>query len=323
MRKNICVFGCVMLGALAACSTGYESASRQPDPALVVASDAAIITESELVPEHLQRQFARELRILNDNNMKRETIRNEEGGILQYCQGVYNEDLPGKPAILVFLHGIGERGSENLANIRLAVPEIVKQIKAAGQKVVLLAPQCPADQLWSTRHRGGAEAKLTEKPRPALGMVPILIQKKIREFDADPDRVYITGLSLGGYGSWDLMERYGTDLFAAGVTCSGGGDPAQAEKMKALPIWIFHGGADQTLPVMLSRRMYAALKEAGSDVVFYTEYPGVPHDCWTRTYQNPDVWNWLFSQKRGVRSGIRPEQGAVVNVTQEEFDAGF
>ena len=320
MRKNICLLGCVMLGALAACST--ESVSRQPDPALVAAADASVVTESEPVPERLQRQFARELRILNENNMTRETITNEEGR-LWYCQGVYNEDQPGKPAILVFLHGIGERGSENLASIRLAVPEIVKQIKASGQKVILLAPQCPGDQLWSTRHRGGAEAKLTEKPRPALGMVPVLIQKKIREFDADPDRVYITGLSLGGYGSWDLMERYGTGLFAAGMTCSGGGDPSQAEKMKDLPIWIFHGEADQTLPVMLSRRMYAALKEAGSDVVFYREYPGVPHDCWTRTYQNPEVWNWLFSQKRGVKSEVRPEQDEVVNVTQEEFDAGW
>ena len=320
MRNNICLLGCVMLGALAACST--ESVSRQPDPALVATADASVVTESEPVPERLQRQFARELRILNENNMTRETITNEESR-LWYCQGVYNEDQPGKPAILVFLHGIGERGSENLASIRLAVPEIVKQIKASGQKVILLAPQCPGDQLWSTRHRGGAEAKLTEKPRPALGMVPVLIQKKIREFDADPDRVYITGLSLGGYGSWDLMERYGTGLFAAGVTCSGGGDPSQAEKMKDLPIWIFHGEADQTLPVMLSRRMYAALKEAGSDVVFYREYPGVPHDCWTRTYQNPEVWNWLFSQKRGVKSEVRPEQDEVVNVTQEEFDAGW
>ena len=320
MRNNICLLGCVMLGALAACST--ESVSRQPDPALVATADASVVTESEPVSERLQRQFARELRILNENNMTRETITNEESR-LWYCQGVYNEDQPGKPAILVFLHGIGERGSENLASIRLAVPEIVKQIKASGQKVILLAPQCPGDQLWSTRHRGGAEAKLTEKPRPALGMVPVLIQKKIREFDADPDRVYITGLSLGGYGSWDLMERYGTGLFAAGVTCSGGGDPSQAEKMKDLPIWIFHGEADQTLPVMLSRRMYAALKEAGSDVVFYREYPGVPHDCWTRTYQNPEVWNWLFSQKRGVKSEVRPEQDEVVNVTQEEFDAGW
>ena len=322
MKKNICLLGCVMLGALAACSTGSESASRPPDPALVAAAEAAVITESEPVPERLQRRFANELRILNENNMTRETITNGDGS-LRYCQGVYNEDQPGRPAILVFLHGIGERGSENLANIRLAVPEIVKQIRAAKQKVVLLAPQCPADQLWSTRHRGGAEAKLTVKPRPALGMVPVLIQKKIVEFDADPDRVYITGLSLGGYGTWDHRERYGTGLFAAGVTCSGGGDPAQAEKMKDLPIRIFHGEADQTLPVNLSRRMYAALKEAGSDVVFYMEYPGVPHDCWTRTYQDPEVWKWLFSQKRGVRSDIRPEQGEVVNVTQEEFDAGF
>lgn len=312
------IVGCATLGALAACST--EPASGKADPVLVAAADAAVITECEPVSEQIWRQFARELRILDENGMTRETISNSDG-ILRYCQGVYNEDQPGKPAILVFLHGIGERGDDNLACIRLAVPDIVKQIMVARQKVVLLVPQCPGDQLWSTRHFGGPEAKLTEKPRPALGMVPVLIQKKIKEFDADPDRIYITGLSLGGYGTWDLMERYGTRLFAAGITCSGGGDPAQAEKMKDLPIWIFHGEADPTLPVMLSRRMYAALKEVGSDTVFYKEYPGVPHDCWTRTYQNPEVWKWLFSQKRGVRSDIRPEQDEVVKVTQEEFDS--
>ena len=318
MKRSVCMLGCVMLGAFAACSS--DSAFKSADPVLVAAADAAVITGSEAPSAQVRRQFAGELRILNENDMKQETITNDQGS-LRYCQGVYNEDRPGRPAVLVFLHGIGERGSENLANIRLAVPEIVKQIRAAGQKVILLAPQCPADQLWATRHFGGAEAKLAEKPRQALGMVPVLIQKKIMEFDADPDRVYITGLSLGGYGAWELMERYGTGLFAAGVTCSGGGDPAQAEKMKDLPIWIFHGEADRTLPVMLSRRMYAALKEAGSDNVFYREYPECPHDCWTRTYRNPEVWNWLFSQKRGVRSGIRPEQGEVVNVTQEEFDS--
>ncbi len=318
MKKNIRMLGCAMLGVLAACSSG--SAFKPADPALVAAAAAAVITEDEAPSDRIRRQFANELRILDENGMKRETISNDRGS-LSYCQGVYNEDQPGRPAILVFLHGIGERGSENLANIRLAVPDIVKQIKAAKQKVVLLAPQCPGDQLWATRHFGGAEAKLAGKPRPALGMVPVLIQKKIAEFGADPDRVYITGLSLGGYGAWELMERYGTGLFAAGVTCSGGGDPAQAEKMKDLPIRIFHGGADRTLPVMLSRRMYAALKEAGSDDVFYEEYPDCPHDCWTRTYRNPEVWDWLFSQKRGVRSGIRPEQGEVVNVTQEEFDS--
>ena len=318
MKKNICMLGCVMLGTLTACSAG--SAFKTADPALEAAADAAVIAECEEPPAQLRRQFARELRLLHENNMKRETITNDQG-LLRYCQAVCNEDKPGRSAILVFLHGIGERGSENLANIRLAVPDILKQIDAAGEKVVLLAPQCPDDQLWAARHFGGAEAKLAEKPRQALGMVPVLIRKKIGEFDADPDRVYITGLSLGGYGTWELMERYGTGLFAAGVTCSGGGDPAQAEKMKDLPVWIFHGGADQTLPVMLSRRMYTALKEAGSDCVFYTEYPECPHDCWTRTYRNPEVWKWLFSQKRGVKSDIRPEQGAVVTVTQEEFDS--
>ena len=273
MKKSICMLGCAVIGVLAACSTDSEAtktdatstkpapAQKKADAALLAAADAAVITESEALTEQERSQFARELRILNENNMKRETIKNDEGS-MWYCQGVYNEDLPGKPAILIFLHGIGERGNENLASIRLAVPDIVKQIKDAKQKVILIAPECPGNQLWAPLHRGGQGAKLTEKPAQALGMVPILIEKKIKEFDADPDRVYITGLSMGGYGSWDLMARYGTDLFAAAMPCCGGGDPAQAEKMKDLPIWIFHGGADPTVPVMLSRRMYTALKDA-------------------------------------------------------------
>ncbi len=318
MKKSICMLGCAMIGVLAACST--DSAFKPADPALVAAADAAVITETEAPSAQIQQRFANELRILKDNNMKRETIKDADGS-MWYCQGVYNEDQPGKPAILVFLHGIGERGDENLASIRLAVPDIVKQIKDAKQKVILLAPECPSSQLWAPLHRGGSMAKLTEKPAQALGLVPVLIQKKIKEFDADPDRVYITGLSMGGYGTWDLISRYGTDLFAAAMPCCGGGDPAQAEKMKDLPIWIFHGGADPTVPVMLSRRMYAALKEAGNDDVFYKEYPGVQHDCWTRTYQNPESWKWLFSQKRGVKSDVRPEQGEVVKVTQEEFES--
>ena len=319
MKKSICMLGCAMIGVLAACSS--DSAFKPADPALVAAADAAVITPSEEVSAQIQQRFANELRILRENNMTRETIKDADGS-MWYCQGVYNEDQPGKPAIVVFLHGIGERGDENLASIRLAVPDIVKQIKDAKQKVILLAPECPSSQLWAPLHRGGTGAKLTEKPAQALGLVPVLIQKKIKEFNADPDRVYITGLSMGGYGTWDLISRYGTDLFAAAMPCCGGGDPAQAEaKLKDLPIWIFHGGADPTVPVMLSRRMYTALKDAGNDDVFYKEYPGVQHDCWTQTYRNPEAWKWLFSQKRGVKSDVRPEQGEVVKVTQEVFES--
>ena len=319
MKKSICMLGCAMIGVLAACAS--ESAFKPADPALVAAAEAAVITPTEAPSPQIVQRFANELRILDETGMMRETIKDADGS-MWYCQGIYNEDQPGKPAILVFLHGIGERGDENLASIRLAVSDIVKQIMAAKQKVILLAPECPSNQLWAPLHRGGAQAKLTEKPAQALGLVPVLIQKKIKEFNADPDRVYITGLSMGGYGTWDLISRYGTDLFAAAMPCCGGGDPAQAEaKLKDLPIWIFHGGADPTVPVMLSRRMYTALKDAGNDDVFYKEYPGVQHDCWTQTYRNPEAWKWLFSQKRGVKSDVRPEQGEVVKVTQEEFES--
>ena len=177
MKKHLLVLGCAAIVAIgAACSS---------DPAL----ESAVISPMEEPSEQNQQRFANQIRLLEDLEMKQEMLKNCNGE-LRYCQGVYNADEPGKFAILVFLHGFGERGDDNLAHLAVGLPEIVKQMREGKRKVVVLAPQCPPDQVWAPLHRGGAMGDLMEEPYQALGMVPVLIQKKIEEFKADKDRVY-------------------------------------------------------------------------------------------------------------------------------------
>ena len=310
MKNQLLVLACAALTAVgAACSS---------DPAL----KSAVISPMEEPSAQIQQRFANEIRTLNALEMKQEVLTNDNG-VLRYCQGVYNEDEPGEFAILVFLHGFGERGEENLAQLRLALPEIVRQMREGKRKVIVLAPECPSDQVWAPLHRGGAMGDLMEEPYQALGMIPVLIKKKIEEFEADKDRVYVTGLSMGGYGCWDLLARYGTDIFAAGMPCCGGSDPNRAEKMRDLPVFIFHGSDDEIVPPQLARWMYITMKKAGNRNVFLREYFGVGHNCWDNAYSNKATWDWLFSQRRGHQSDIRPGNQPVGPVTAKQYEKGF
>ena len=216
---------------------------------------------------------------------------------LNICQHLYNKDQAGKPAILVFLHGIGERGDNNLAQNELGVSDIVKNIRDQKQKVVLITCQCPSSELWAPLHRGGAGAALQPLPSKSTGLIPDMIEAKIKEFDADPDRVYITGLSMGGYGTWDTISRR-PDLFAAAIPICGGADPAQAPVLKNMAISIFHGDRDNLVPTNLSREMFKALEDAGNKNVKLTIYEGVEHNSWEKAYADPETFKWLFAQKR-------------------------
>ena len=310
MKKQLLVLGCAALAAVgAACSS---------DPAL----KTAVISPMEEPSAQIQQQFANELRTLKSLEMKQEVLTNCDGE-LRYCQGVYNEDQPGKFAILVFLHGFGERGEENLAQLRLGLPEIVKQMREDKRKVIVLAPECPSNQVWAPLHRGGAMGDLMEKPYQALGMIPVLIKKKIEEFKADEKRVYVTGLSMGGYGCWDLLARYGTGIFAAGIPCCGGSDPNRAKFMRDLPVFIFHGSDDVTVPPQLARWMYITMRDAGNKNVFLHECFGVGHNCWDNAYSSKATWDWLFSQRRGHQSKVRPGYQPVGPVTAFEYEKGF
>jgi predicted peptidase len=203
-------------------------------------------------------------------------------------------DTTKKYPLVLFLHGAGERGKDNEKQLVHGVAEFAKEENCKEYPCFLAAPQCPTGQGWSDfMAKKGTPSKGPSEPgRLALDLVTALE----KEFSIDPNRLYITGLSMGGYGTWDIITR-NPDLFAAAVPVCGGGDPSQAEKIAKLPIWVFHGAKDPLVKPERSREMVEALKKAGGKPK-YTEYPDVGHDSWVKAYQDADMMKWLFKQKR-------------------------
>ena len=203
---------------------------------------------------------------------------------------------PGKlyPLVL-FLHGAGERGLDNQKQLAYLPTWLASDENRRSYPCFVIAPQCPDEMKWSN-------VDWTNPASEPLGEIsqPMRLGRRHsgcgdREKSDRPGRVYLTGLSMGGYGSWELAERM-PERFAALVPICGGGDEAQANRLVGLPIWAWHGEADEAVPVERSRRMIAAIKQAGG-TPRYTELKGVGHDSWTAAYTGPDgVLPWMFEQ---------------------------
>jgi len=196
--------------------------------------------------------------------------------------------------VLLFLHGMGGCGSNNKKNLTDAgVPKIFADDTLRRKyPAVVVVPQCPRGSFWAGSIRG--------RKQPTMEALVIgMIETVCKEFNADKNRLYITGLSLGGFGTFGIVSAR-CDLFAAAAPVCGGWPGAKGVKdMAAVPFWIFHGGADKVVPARFSREMARALKAAGGTVK-HTEYPGVGHNSWTRAYNTPEFWKWLFAQKKSA-----------------------
>jgi predicted peptidase len=160
----------------------------------------------------------------------------------------------------------------------------------------VVAPQCPEGEQWVDTPWTADSHTMKEKPTEPLRQSLELVESLAKVLPIDQNRLYITGLSMGGFGVWDAIQRH-PDRFAAAVTICSGGDPAYAEKIKHIPIWAFHGDADTTVKPKRSREMIDALKKAGGNPK-YTEYKGVGHNSWEQTYADPKLYEWLFAQNR-------------------------
>lgn len=182
--------------------------------------------------------------------------------------------------LLVFLHGAGERGDSLELIKRHGPPKLVDEKK--DFPFILVSPQCPTDNWW-------AETYMLE----ALEGLVAHISKSFR---VDADRIYLTGLSMGGFGTWHLATRY-PDKFAAIAPICGGGTAYQAAVLKNIPAWVFHGAKDEVVPLEQSKEMVEALEKAGG-IVKFTVYPEAGHDSWTETYANPALYEWFLSQHR-------------------------
>jgi predicted peptidase len=193
--------------------------------------------------------------------------------------------------LVIFLHGAGERGTDNEAQLKHIDGLFLNVHNREKYPCYVVAPQCPEGQMWAV-FRGG---EISAEPAPPMKLVIGLIDKIIRDFPIDTSRVYLTGLSMGGFGTWDLLARF-PHKFAAAVPICGGGDQHTASKIKDIPLWAFHGAKDDVVSVNQSRRMVKALQNEGG-LPGYTEYPDVGHNSWVHAYREPHLLPWLFSQK--------------------------
>jgi predicted peptidase len=232
-----------------------------------------------------------------DLPLEKRTFKDAKGMTLPYrLLTPENYDAKKPYPLVVFLHGAGERGNDNQAQLVHGVPEFVKPENRQKYPCFLIAPQCPAGKKWADVDWSGDSHRLSKEPSEPGQLVLELIAALRKEFPIDAKRIYITGLSMGGYGTWDLISRH-PDLFAAAVPVCGGGDEAQAARIAKLPIWVFHGAKDRAVKVERSRNMVSALKKAGGGPR-YTEYPDVGHDSWVPAYRDAEMFAWLFAQKK-------------------------
>ena len=175
--------------------------------------------------------------------------------------------------MILFLHGAGERG-DDLDRVQVhGIPKIVK--KRPDFPFIAVAPQCPKGEFWDV-------VKLIE-----------LLDRVAAKHAVDPTRVYVTGLSMGGYGTWALLASHPERIAAAAPIC-GGGKPETAARFAHVPVWAFHGEMDPVVPVARTTEMVDALRAAGSERVKQTLYPKARHDSWTKTYANGELYDWFL-----------------------------
>jgi len=187
--------------------------------------------------------------------------------------------------LILFLHGAGERGT-NIWKVAVhGPPKIVKD--KPDFPFIVVSPQCPAGQRWDN------------------DVLSALLDEVIAKYKVDKSRIYLTGLSMGGFGTWTLGLAHPERFAAIAPICGGGdpialllADPKKSGALKSLPVWAFHGAKDPVVKLEESQRMVDALKRSGCKEVEFTVYPEAQHDSWTETYNNPKLYEWLLSHQR-------------------------
>jgi predicted peptidase len=213
--------------------------------------------------------------------------------------------------VVLFLHGSGERGKDGLLQTAIGLPDAIRRHMERFPMVVVM-PQCPANSHWTERQ--------------AAKQAIAALDRAVAEFNGDPERIYLTGLSMGGAGTWYLASRYPHKFAAVVPVCAWvlppagvdtifedlppdaqeivkSEDPylALAKKLHKLPIWIFHGEADKVVLPQESRRMAEALKTLNSTAK-YTEYEKIGHSCWEQAYEEEELIDWMLEQRLGKKS---------------------
>jgi predicted peptidase len=221
-------------------------------------------------------------------SFKKKLSRTADLNYLLFLPSGYKKGSANRWPLMLFLHGAGERGT-NIWKVAVhGPPKLVKD--TPDFPFIVVSPQCPSDQRWS------------------VDTLMALLDDATKRYAVDTNRIYLTGLSMGGYGAWKLGIAH-PERFAAIAPICGGGETIEvllasrqkSAALKSLGIWAFHGAKDPVVPLEESERMVNALKRAGCTNVQLTVYPEAEHDSWTETYNNPKLYDWLLTHKRKGR----------------------
>lgn len=227
----------------------------------------------------------------------------ERGKLVNFAYWIPETYDPAKKyPMFVFFHGAGEKGTEHMYLQSLKHSNMIERILSdpeLKENFIILAPQCPEFYKWvntSPWRYGSYDFENTpqaETQKEAADKIIEFTQK----YSVDMDRIYVTGLSMGGYCTWDILARY-PDLFAAAIPVCGGMDEKNVDIYKNIPLWIIHGADDRAVSCRGSRRIYAKLILEGAEDVHYTEYLKIGHGSWVPAYKDEEIFQWLITRRK-------------------------
>lgn len=189
-----------------------------------------------------------------------------------------------KYPVILYLHGAGETGTDNVSQVLTMQDAFLVNGDLLSETIII----CPQTTSWWSTGASGTG--------PVAAAVR-LIESLSETYNMDKNRIYVMGISMGGYGTWDALSNY-PDFFAAGIPICGGGSQSYADVLKDIPIWIYHGTADSTVPFSASESMYNAITALGGNKIHFTRLEGVNHNCWTTALADRELFSWLFSQNK-------------------------
>ena len=201
-----------------------------------------------------------------------------------------------KYPVVLFYHGAGERGDDNMMQLAIGLPTAMEDPNSPLYHAIVAAPQCPKEKQWvDTPWQFGCYSA-DEVPETVYLQTSLeLLDDIFKKYSCDKTRVYAMGISMGGFGVWDLLARHGA-RFAAGFACCGAGDPGKAELLRDIPIWAYHGALDSVVPASGSRDMVAAIEDAGGKKIHYREFPELDHCSWNDAYACYDDIRNMFAE---------------------------